>query len=72
MSDRKANLRFDGEMEQEHMVETEIPQGSLASPILFNLYIATLIKEVNELAERQLEGKAIIPTFIDDFTIAVA
>lgn len=45
MRDRTVKLRFDGE-EEWHLVETGIPQGSSISPILFNIYIAPLLREI--------------------------
>jgi hypothetical protein len=42
LSNRTTALAFDGKMEDLSLVQTGIPQGSPASPILFLLYLSHL------------------------------
>jgi hypothetical protein len=62
MSDRAIQLAFDGEISSSTKVETGIPQGSPASPILFLIYIRFLFKEANNIKIR-------IPSYIDDIAM---
>lgn len=70
MTDRSAKIRFDAEEGPWRSVPTGIPQGSPASPILFNLYISRLLKELDEVAATG-DMKVYFPTFIDDVTIVL-
>lgn len=73
MSNCTVKLRFDGEEGKWHLVETGIPQGSPISPVLFNMYIAPLLRELEEKSETKWWGEDVItPTFIDDVTLAIA
>lgn len=71
LSGRQVKLRVDGEEGERHEVETEIQQGSLASPILSNLYISPLLRTIEEKAW-EWAINIITPTFVDDVTFAIA
>lgn len=45
LTGRKAKMRFDGEEGEWRDVENGIPQGSPVSPVLFNLYISSLLRK---------------------------
>lgn len=61
LTDQKLELVIDGHNHQEKDVETGIPQGSPASPILFLLYISGVFEQV----ERQLP-EVMSLSFVDD------
>jgi len=64
MSNRLIKLAFDGQSDQLQPVETGIPQGSPASPILFLLYLTPLFNQL------KLRYKSIgCPNFIDDISL---
>lgn len=70
MTDRTAKIRFDAEEGPWRSVPTGIPQGSPVSPILFNLYISRLLKEMDEAATER-EMRVYFPTFINYVTIVL-
>lgn len=72
MTDREVKLRIDGEEAEWQKIDTGIPQGSPISPILFNIYIAPLLRELERECEARWKGKVITPTFIDDVTLVVS
>ncbi len=47
-TDRKVQLVIDGHDNKERDIETEIPQGSPVSPILFLIYISGVFNKVSE------------------------
>ena len=48
LTDRKVQLVIDGHTNKERDIETEIPQGSPVSPILFLVYISGVFEKVSE------------------------
>lgn len=70
MTNREVMLRFDGKEGEWRTAENGIPQGNPVSPILFNLFIAPLLKRLEEIAGRY-NITAAFPTFIDDITIQI-
>jgi len=63
MSDRRVKLVLDGEEGEAHKVETGIPQGSPAAPILFITYLSGIFDEV----EKRYEGVKAL-SFADDIS----
>jgi len=61
MSDRRVKLVLDGETGEEHPVDTGVPQGSPAAPILFVTYLSGIFDEV-ERAAPGISGLS----FVDD------
>jgi len=60
MSERKVRLVINGQVGGDHPVNTGIPQGPPASPILFTIYLSRLF----EYVERRAGVKAL--SFVDD------
>lgn len=52
LSDREVKLKADDDEGEWEKVETGIPQGSPTLPVLFNLYIAQLLREVRERTKK--------------------
>jgi len=48
VSDRKVQLVLNGQEGSDHEVNTGIPQGSPASPVLFNVYLSGLLGAVGK------------------------
>jgi len=61
MSDRRVKLVLDGEIGDENPVDTSVPQGSPAAPILFITYLSGIYDEV----ERTATGVSRL-SFVDD------
>jgi len=61
MSDRQVKLVLDGEVGEENPVDTGVPQGSPAAPILFITYLSGVFDEV-ERAAPDVSGLS----FVDD------
>jgi len=61
MSDRQVKLVLDGEVGEENPVDTGVPQGSPAAPILFITYLSGIFDEV-ERAAPDVSGLS----FVDD------
>lgn len=61
LTDQKLQLVIDGHNNQEKAVETGIPQGSPASPILFLIYISGVFEQV----EKRLP-EIILLSFVND------
>ena len=61
MSDRQVKLVLDGEVGEENPVDTGVPQGSPAAPILFITYLSGIFDEV----ERAAPGVSGL-SFVDD------
>lgn len=53
MTERKAKIRFDGEEGRWREVPNGMPQESPVSPVLFNLYISSLLRRMQEKAEQK-------------------
>jgi hypothetical protein len=51
MADRQVRLALDGDLGDTHKVETGIPQGSPAAPILFVVYISAIFQEVEKTCQ---------------------
>ena len=66
LTNRSITLVFDGERNQSQSVNSEIPQGSLISPMLFLIYIRFLFTKINN-NHTQLK----LPSYIDDVAIIV-
>ena len=50
MSDRRVKMVLDGETRDENAVDTGVPQGSLAAPILLVTYLSGIFDEVERTA----------------------
>jgi hypothetical protein len=61
MTDRRVRLVLDGEVGEPRAVDTGVPQGSLAAPILFITYLSGIFAEV----ERAVPGVRGL-SFVDD------
>jgi hypothetical protein len=61
MTDQQVKVVLDGEVGQAHQVDTGIPQGSPAAPILFVTYLSGIFEEV-ERAVPSVKGLS----FADD------
>lgn len=61
MSDINVGLVIDGHQCKETAVETDVPQGSPISPILFAMYLSMVFKEV----EKEVDG-CVATSFTDD------
>ena len=61
MSDRKVRIALDGETGEAPPVDTGVPQGSPAAPILFVTYLSGVFDEV----ERKVPGVSGL-SFVDD------
>ena len=61
MMDRKVRITLDGETGEAQAVETGVPQGSPAAPILFVTYLSDVFDEV----ERKVPGVSGL-SFVDD------
>jgi hypothetical protein len=64
MSNRYIQLAFDGEKSERTIIETDIPQRSPVSSILFLIYIRFLFKETDNIKIR-------IPSYLNDIVILV-
>jgi len=63
MTERRVRLVLDGKEEEAQEVQTGIPQGSPAAPILFVTYLSGIFEEV----ERRCEGVKAL-SFADDIS----
>lgn len=61
MSDRSVRLVIDGHQFTKAEIETEVPQSSLVSPILFTIHLSSVFREVEE----EVEGYT-ATSFVDD------
>jgi hypothetical protein len=68
LTDRRITLAFDRERNQSESVNSEIPQGSPISSILFLIYIRYLFVKINK---NHLHLSLKLPSYIDDVTITV-
>jgi hypothetical protein len=66
ISERTIALSFDGQTNHQHPISTGIPQGSLASPILFLLYLHPLFDTLNTIHPNIWS-----PSYIDDVALVV-
>ena len=64
MSNRRIVVAFNGEREGMERMETEIPQGSPTSPILFLIYLRPLFDKLNAI---HLSLK--VPSYMDDVVL---
>lgn len=71
MEGRSGKLRIDNEEEKEQEVEMGVPQASLVSPVLFNVYIAPFLRHLKENG-KEIGCEMNTPTFVDDVTRAIA
>jgi len=62
MSDRRVKLVLDGETGDENPVDTGVPQGSPAAPILFATYLSGIFDEVEKRTAAGVSGLS----FVDD------
>jgi hypothetical protein len=66
LSDRTTVLSFDGRTDTQRPIQTGIPQGSPASPILFLIYLRPLFD-----ALQSAHPTLWTPSYIDDVTLVV-
>ena len=68
LSNRTFTVRCDDETSDPHTIKTGVPQGSILSPTLYNIYTADLPQSINTTLATFSDDTAIITTNSDTTT----